>query len=121
VGNTTALIWKILQVAESAFRRLKGAELLPAGYAGVQYVYGMQRAMSVPQKRADSSYGEDVSLLWWAQRSKEALCSARGAALRIPKEWPSVLSVALGSRSAVRAAGLRLQPRRSSVANVGRP
>ena len=30
VENATALIWKILQVAESTFRRLKGAELLPA-------------------------------------------------------------------------------------------
>ena len=38
VENATALIWKILQVAESTFRRLKGAELLPAVYAGAQYV-----------------------------------------------------------------------------------
>ena len=30
VENATALIWKMLQVAESTFRRLKGAELLPA-------------------------------------------------------------------------------------------
>jgi len=30
VENATALIWKILQLAESTFRRLKGAELLPA-------------------------------------------------------------------------------------------
>ena len=30
VDNATAVIWKILQVAESTFRRLKGAELLPA-------------------------------------------------------------------------------------------
>jgi putative transposase len=35
VENATALIWKMLQVAESTFRRLKGAELLPAVYAGV--------------------------------------------------------------------------------------
>ena len=34
VENATALIWKMLQVAESTFRRLKGAELLPAVYAG---------------------------------------------------------------------------------------
>jgi len=33
VENATALIWKILQVAESTFRKLKGAELLPAVYA----------------------------------------------------------------------------------------
>jgi hypothetical protein len=30
-----AVIWKILQVAESTFRRLKGAELHPALYAEV--------------------------------------------------------------------------------------
>jgi transposase-like protein len=44
VENATALIWKILQVAESTFRRLRGAELLPAVYAGAQYVDGMPRA-----------------------------------------------------------------------------
>ena len=48
VENATAVIWKILQVAESTFRRLKGAELLPAVYAGVQYVDGVQRT---PQAR----------------------------------------------------------------------
>jgi transposase-like protein len=41
VENATALIWKLLQVAESTFRRLKGAELLPAVYAGAQYVDGV--------------------------------------------------------------------------------
>jgi putative transposase len=46
VENATALIWKLLQVAESTFRRLKGAELLPAVYAGVQYVDGVPRATS---------------------------------------------------------------------------
>jgi hypothetical protein len=30
------VIWKLLPVAESTFRRLKGAELLPAVYAGEQ-------------------------------------------------------------------------------------
>jgi putative transposase len=39
--HATALIWKILQVAESTFRRLKGAELLPAVYAGAQDVDGV--------------------------------------------------------------------------------
>src|SRR5215467_6424577 len=43
VENATALIWKILQVAESSFRKLKGAELLPAVYAGVQYRDGVKR------------------------------------------------------------------------------
>jgi putative transposase len=52
VENATALIWKILQVAESTFRRLKGVELLPAVYAGVQYTDGVQQTMSVQQRIA---------------------------------------------------------------------
>jgi putative transposase len=51
VENATALIWKMLQVAEST-RRLKGAELLPAVYAGAQYIDGMQRSTSKLQKIA---------------------------------------------------------------------
>jgi putative transposase len=43
VENATAMIWKPLQVAESTFRRLKGAELLPAVYAGAQYINGVPR------------------------------------------------------------------------------
>jgi len=46
------LIWKLLQIAESTFRRLKGAALLPAVYAGAQYVNGVQQAIGVQQKRA---------------------------------------------------------------------
>jgi putative transposase len=52
VENATALIWKLLQVAESTFRRLKGAELLPAVYAGEQYRDGMKRTMSPRQPLA---------------------------------------------------------------------
>ena len=52
VENATALIWKILQVAESTFRRLKGAEFLPAVYAGAQYVDGVQRATRPRQQLA---------------------------------------------------------------------
>jgi putative transposase len=52
VENATALIWKILQVAESTFRKLKGAELLPAVYAGAQYTDGVQRSPSQQQKLA---------------------------------------------------------------------
>ena len=40
VENATALIWKLLQVAQSTFRKLKGAERLPAVYAHTQYVDG---------------------------------------------------------------------------------
>jgi hypothetical protein len=46
------LIWKMLQVAESTFRRLKGAELLPAIYAGAQCVDGVLRAKRTPQQMA---------------------------------------------------------------------
>ena len=52
VENAPALIWKILRVAESTFRRLKGAELLPAIYAGVQYVDGIQRTPKAQQRLA---------------------------------------------------------------------
>ena len=52
VENATALIWKILQVAESTFRRLKGAELLPTVYAGAQYVDGVLQAARTQQKIA---------------------------------------------------------------------
>jgi len=52
VENATAVIWKILRVAESTFRRLKGAKLLPAVYAGVQYVDGVQPSTSRQQKMA---------------------------------------------------------------------
>jgi hypothetical protein len=46
------LIWKILRVAESTFRRLKGAEFLPAIYAGVQYYDGVKRRVIARQKLA---------------------------------------------------------------------
>jgi transposase-like protein len=40
VENATALIWKVLQVTQSTFRKLKGAELLPVVYAHVRCVDG---------------------------------------------------------------------------------
>jgi transposase-like protein len=52
VENATATIWKLLQVAESAFRRLKGAELLPAVYAGARYVDGVKQVTHTPQRMA---------------------------------------------------------------------
>jgi hypothetical protein len=52
VENAMVLIWKILRVAESTFRRLKGAELLPAVYASVQYVDGTQRTHKVQPRLA---------------------------------------------------------------------
>jgi putative transposase len=50
VEHATTLIWKVLQIAESTFRRLQGAELLPAVYAGAQYVDGVQRSTSRQQQ-----------------------------------------------------------------------
>ncbi len=46
VEHATALIWKLLRVAESIFRSLRGAEWLSAMYAGVSYVDGVQRSTS---------------------------------------------------------------------------
>jgi len=50
--NATALIWKLLQVAESTFRKLKGAELLPDIYAGGQYRDGVKRRETAQQQLA---------------------------------------------------------------------
>jgi len=44
VENATALIWKLLHVAQSTFRKLKGTEVLPAVYAGEQYRDGLKPA-----------------------------------------------------------------------------
>jgi len=41
VEHATALIWKVLGVAERTFRRLNAPELLPAVYAGVTYRDGV--------------------------------------------------------------------------------
>jgi hypothetical protein len=52
VENAPALIWKILRVAESTFRRLKGAELLPSVYAGAQGVDGVGQTKRAAQQMA---------------------------------------------------------------------
>ena len=38
VENATAMIWKLLKVAEKGFRTLKGSLLLSEVYAGAQFV-----------------------------------------------------------------------------------
>jgi putative transposase len=43
VDSATALIWKMLQVAEQTFRRLNAPALLPAVYAGAQDVDGIKQ------------------------------------------------------------------------------
>jgi transposase-like protein len=52
VESATALIWKVLQVAEQTFRRLNAPELLPAVYAGTQYVDGVQKHQVARQEVA---------------------------------------------------------------------
>lgn len=42
VKNATAVIWKMLLVAEHAFRRVKHPELMPVVYRGVTFMDGMQ-------------------------------------------------------------------------------
>jgi hypothetical protein len=77
VENATALVWKLLQVAESTFQRFKGAELLPAVYAGAQYVDGVKRSLLRPDKVVACSLSRS------ARRSKETACAVRAAALKI--------------------------------------
>jgi putative transposase len=52
VDSATAIIWKLLQVAESTFRRLNAPELLPAVYAGAKYVDGIKPSVSNHQEVA---------------------------------------------------------------------
>lgn len=51
VANATALIWKVLCVAEKTFRRLNAPELLPAVYARAHYENGV-RVNSAPVRVA---------------------------------------------------------------------
>jgi putative transposase len=44
VDSATAMIWKVLQVAEKTFRRLNAMALLPAVYAGAKYVDGIKQS-----------------------------------------------------------------------------
>jgi putative transposase len=48
VDFATALIWKLLQVAEGTFRRLNAPELLPGVYVGVRYVDGVKQRSTAP-------------------------------------------------------------------------
>ena len=52
VESATAIIWKMLQVAEQTFRRLNAPELLPAVYAGAKYVDGIKQTVSNHQEVA---------------------------------------------------------------------
>lgn len=50
VEYATALIWKLLQVAEQSFRRLNAPELLPLVYFGAPFIDGRKRAPEVIQQ-----------------------------------------------------------------------
>jgi putative transposase len=53
VQNATAMIWKLLQVAEKSFRTLKGYWLLPDVYKGKMFVDGVGKQESrVPERMA---------------------------------------------------------------------
>ena len=43
VDNASALIWKILRLAERRFRKLRSPHLLTAVAAGVEYVDGIRK------------------------------------------------------------------------------
>jgi len=51
VGNATAMVWKLLKVAEKRFRILKGYELLPAVYAGQRCIDGVLEGEEMTQER----------------------------------------------------------------------
>ncbi|CUQ65849.1 protein of unknown function [Candidatus Nitrospira inopinata] len=52
MDSATALIWKVLQVAEQTVRRLNAPKLLPAVYADTQYVDGVQSRHVIRQEVA---------------------------------------------------------------------
>lgn len=52
VESATALIWKILQVAERTFRRLNAPKLLPLVYVGVHFVDGVQQPVTPKEAAA---------------------------------------------------------------------
>jgi putative transposase len=52
VSNATAMIWKLLRVAEKSFRRLKGHDLLPEVLQGKQYVDGFSLKAKNKYERA---------------------------------------------------------------------
>jgi transposase-like protein len=51
VQNATAIIWKLLLVAEKSFRGLKGYWLLPEVYSGEKFVDGVRKHESRVSER----------------------------------------------------------------------
>ncbi len=52
VESATALIWKLLHVAEGHVRRLNAPELLPLVYAGIPFVDGVQQPITPKEAAA---------------------------------------------------------------------
>ena len=52
VESTTALIWKMLMVAEKRFRRLNAPHLLKEVYAGVKFADGMRSPQPIEEAAA---------------------------------------------------------------------
>ena len=52
VANATALIWKILMIAEKKFRRLNSPELLEAVHQGQPFVDGIALEEPARKRRA---------------------------------------------------------------------
>jgi hypothetical protein len=50
VDSATAMIWKLLRVAEQTFRRLNAPELLSAVYASATYVNGYKQIAASPRR-----------------------------------------------------------------------
>jgi transposase-like protein len=57
VKNATAMIWKMLWVAEQAFRRLKHPELMPLVYRGAKFEDGIQVQTEVISKACHTADG----------------------------------------------------------------
>ena len=51
-ANATALIWKILMVAQNRFQRLDASHLLAEVYEGTRYTDGQRRQESNEEKKA---------------------------------------------------------------------
>ena len=52
VDRATAVIWKMLMVAEKRFRRLKAPEVMSAVYDGAKYIDGMAIEAAVEEVAA---------------------------------------------------------------------
>lgn len=52
IQSATAMIWKVLQVAEQTFRRLHAPHLLKEVYAGAVYEDGLRKQIMIPEEVA---------------------------------------------------------------------